>query len=270
MFLAVDAMACRNDAIVYSSSSGWGISIGGNSGRASGRSSSSTSIPVDYGGHAGCFEQVSSLKLKATWNAERLSGKMEIELPRAKFKDLPQGRVDTYLHLEPREDARELTRVQLLSVTCVDRGTLALESFEGSWKDAVERDGAVSSEDGTHISTAGSLRAGSAASPEQEQGLLERWVQVAGSARVQQVLSAPVPAVHVPRVWIGSLLRYNDVRIARQFQTSELLPALCSTEFRSDMHAYTVQESLKNLQVKGLKSRLSDGKIKLEWDRARR
>ena len=132
------AFACRTDRMVYSRTTQYGISFGGNGGGVGFGQSYLAEIPVRYGNKVGCWQQKGNFEAELEWNEKgRIKGEVILYPSISKFKKVP-GRTTTYLMVNDNSSDSRSIQIEALNFTCLGETVLSIQGYKGSVQDLAQ------------------------------------------------------------------------------------------------------------------------------------
>lgn len=250
-------LACNSGAIIISRETGFGFS---SSGTHNSNINQNVNVPVFVDGKSGCWEQRGGLG----FNVEEKKREMSITVPKAKFKNIPNARIDSYAVIERHENN---LYASIATFVCSGESVLSVEAFEGSVMEAkaLQR---ISTRSSTVLAT------GTAAShlAANRDSLLRLYgkrseLPVAFEKYLEESLQGnwgeiERHSIERPSVYLGASMRTPLSSLDASYSTVVATKAGCSKEFRALMSAFRFEK----LQVpEGVSAKYRRGKLELTW-----
>lgn len=137
---SVTAGDCNPDAIIYRSSSGFGISIGGGKSGLSSSSKRTVNLPVKTSEGWGCYKKHSSFQVEVEKNNKGLIEKFTVSPLDVSFENVPEARAVQYVYFENNQEFQFKNRFTLSSFICSGEKLLSIENKQFTLLDLMIKD----------------------------------------------------------------------------------------------------------------------------------
>lgn len=122
------ASDCNPNAIIYSSGTSIGISIGGSGGSFGSAEKSSINMPIETKNGFGCYKKQSGLSVEVEKNEKGLIQEITISPLKAKFENLSNARAVQYLYYDENKELAYKSRYTLSAFICVEDKLVSVEN----------------------------------------------------------------------------------------------------------------------------------------------
>lgn len=131
---------CNPDAIIYRSSSGFGISIGGGGSSFSGGGKRSVNLPIKTANGWGCYKKHSSFYVEVEKNDKGLVQKFTVSPMEVSFENVPDARAIQYVYFDDNQEFQFKNRFTLSSFICSGEKLLSIENKQFTLLDLMIKD----------------------------------------------------------------------------------------------------------------------------------
>lgn len=125
---AIWASDCNPNAIIYTSGTSIGISLGGNKGSFNGSEQSSVNLPIETKNGFGCYKKESGITVEVEKNKKGLIQEITLSPLKAKFENLPNARAVQYLYYDENQELTYKSRYTLSAFICVEDKLVSIEN----------------------------------------------------------------------------------------------------------------------------------------------
>ncbi len=123
---------CNTENIVIMRESGFGISFGGGSSKASYQDKNTVNVPVTINGQQACFKKVTSFNMKNEKKKEKPEENSIIVTPmKTEFENIPAPHQKQYIFAE-KSDNKLLTKFHVMNFVCAGETPLSIEATSDS------------------------------------------------------------------------------------------------------------------------------------------
>lgn len=131
---------CNPNAVIYRSSSGFGISLGGGKSSFSGGDKKSINLPVKTSNGWGCYKKHSAFNVEVEKDKNGLVQKFTVSPMEVSFDNVPDARAVQYVHFENNHEFQFKNRFTLSSFICSGEKLLSIENKQFTLLDLMIKD----------------------------------------------------------------------------------------------------------------------------------
>lgn len=250
---------CNPNAIIYSSGTSIGISIGGSGSSFGGREKSTINMPIETKNGLGCYKKQSGLAVEVEKNEKGLIQEITISPLKAKFENLSNARAVQYLYYDENQELAYKSRYTLSAFICVEDKLVSVENRRFTLIDL------LTESKNNHISISTSFATGEAAknlgankTPSTEHTLFYALALQKGFKPNSRCTSCE--EIKVPSLFHDSQTKtLGEIAVSLSDYYSSMDQNLpfnpCDAEFEKSLQDYRIEnfqqnESLKSLKVK--------------------
>lgn len=141
-FWAFSAFAaeCNPDAVIYRSSSGFGINLGSGGASFKGSQKRTVNLPIKSSAGWGCYKKHSSFFVEVEKNEKGLVQEFTVSPMEVSFENVPDARAVQYVYFDENQEFQYKNRFTLTSFICSGEKLISIENKQFTLLDLMLRD----------------------------------------------------------------------------------------------------------------------------------